>query len=127
MAVQMVVCVPGTWKSPIELALGLVRDGAKWLLMANQLSEVATSFTCEIDFQEADPRMRDAFESSSGGRISASELKSIAASKSTVYLLGTAGDLPSALSFLRAANSLLEAGGLGVKIESSGVAHGPAK
>jgi hypothetical protein len=43
-----------------------------------------------------------------------------------VYLVGKGGSLDAAESMMRAAGALVEAGGLGVKVDSTGIAHGPA-
>ncbi len=54
-------------------------------------------------------------------------MAAIAEHRSVVYLVGCGGTREAAEAMIRAAAALLDAGGLGVKVESSGLAHSPEK
>lgn len=68
----------------------------------------------ERAFRAAGPHWRDA-----------PEMDAIARHCSVIYLIGAGGTSSAAESMIRAAAALLAVGGLGVKVESSGVAHSP--
>lgn len=55
------------------------------------------------------------------------EMHAVAQHRSVIYLIGHGGTSGAAEAMIRAAAALLAAGGLGVKVESSGLAHSPAR
>ena len=72
---------------------------------------------------EALHQLRSAFEAAGGGALDRATLEAIDLHGIVVYLVGEGGDLPSARRLLRFSAAIIEAGGLGVKVESAGVAH----
>lgn len=121
---QIIVGVPGPWPERKDLTEALVRaHGGRYLFAGLVFMDTETQRSCRLDWVGPDERMRLAFELAGQGRIPEAELDAIEAHESTVYLLF---DDPgyetvrTAAGFIRA---LLQAGGLGGKVENSGVAH----
>jgi len=88
----------------------------------------------EHEWRKTEKRMTDAFEASEfrvRPTLTDEDLDRIGKHKSVLYLLSpnfTAGDAPVvSLAFLRLGRRLLEAGGLAMKCESAGIAHGRAR
>lgn len=123
---EAILCIPGPWASRDELAQAIARDGHGYVFAGHTLVEVNTRDTFELQFEPADPRMLKAFLSAGHHWAQAREMTRIAGHASVAYLIGHGGSRKNAESLMLAAGALLEAGGLGVKVESAGIAHSPA-
>jgi len=86
---------------------------------------IESKFACTLEFKEHDPRMRRAFWAAGPHWRDTPEAEAIDEHKSVVYLVGNGGSQDAAEAMMRCAAALLKAGGLGVKVESAGVAHTP--
>jgi len=84
-----------------------------------------TKQSYELEFCDKDERMLSAFEAAGPHWKNTAEMKLISSHKSVCYLISKGGSIESAHSIMNAANVLLNAGGYGVKVESSGLAHPP--
>lgn len=80
----------------------------------------------QVEDYPPDPKLRRAFEVAGEGRFDEATLAAIAAHRRTLYLLGPGGSVPLAWRAMAEAAKLLDAGGLAVKIESTGKAHNAA-
>ena len=80
-----------------------------------------------MEVYEHDPNMRRAFEAAGGGRISDEQLDRIQQHSHTLYLSSDGGSTDRARAIAVAGNTLLNCGGLGVKVESAGIAHAPQR
>jgi hypothetical protein len=89
------------------------------------LMNLETKETCEIQIEARDERMASAFKAAGPHWVDAVEMKSIDTHSSVVYLIGHGGSQTNLAPLMHAARALLNAGGLGVKVESTGVAHSP--
>lgn len=99
-------------------------DG-QYLFAGRLLMHVATKKFFELDFEPRDERMLAAFNAAGPHWREAPEMPRIDTHRSVVYLLSQGGPGTDVEAFMRAAGALLDAGGLGIKVESSGVAHAP--
>jgi hypothetical protein len=125
-AVLTVLCIPGPWRSRTDLIAALISSNSGYLFAGQLLMNVVTKHSCELDFQPADPRMEAAFRAAGPHWAGTPEMQRIASHASVAYLVADGGGAMTAEALMQAANALLDAGGLGVKVESSGVAHAPA-
>ncbi|MCS7061416.1 MAG: DUF4261 domain-containing protein [Anaerolineae bacterium] len=118
-SVRIVLCIPGPWDSRAALAQqigeqrGTSYDGA-----ALRISD----YSARAELVEHDAELRDSFARSSR-LLSADDLEAIARHRSAVYLIGEGGSVDAARSMMGLAEALLWAGGLAVKVETSGLAH----
>ena len=117
---RTILCIPGTWADRTEFLAACSRAG----LAAAGVFIVDTLRGQHIEFEHRghDDRMTEAFESSSGGEVAGEELAAITNHKSVVYLIGGEGDLDKLRSLVELATRLLPLGGLGIKVDSAGVA-----
>jgi hypothetical protein len=82
---------------------------------------VKEGFTLEI--YEHDPQLKGAFTVAGRGRLTDDDLEAIGSHTFTLYLVAEGGSVEAAKKLLHASNGLLKAGGLAVKVESTGRAH----
>lgn len=121
-----VLCIPGPWESRSDLVQAIARGGSGYIFAGQVLMNMQTKQTCELDFQARDDRMAAAFRAAGPHWVGTPEMQRIADHSAVAYLVVDGGVAMTAEALMQAADALLEAGGLGVKVESSGVAHPPA-
>ncbi len=119
-ATRIVLCIPGPWESHEALAHAIAASNHGTALSGSILRRDDRSARAE--FVEQDPDLRDAF-AHAGRLFSETDLAAIAAHRSAVYLIGDGGSLEAGREMMGFADALLRAGGLAVKVETSGVAH----
>ncbi|WP_197065349.1 DUF4261 domain-containing protein [Massilia sp. 9096] len=124
---QIVLCIPGPWKDPSEF-LQRVVDGTEgdYLFAGRVLMHVPTGTAWELEFEGRDARMAHAFASAGPHWRDSPEMARIDTHQSVVYLVEQGGSAQNVQALMLAARAVLDAGGLGVKVESSGIAHSPA-
>lgn len=125
-APELVLCIPGPWRDRAELAESLAASETGHLLVGGVLRDTFDGFACDLVFEGADPELAAAFAKAGPHWAASSAMEAVADHDCVVYLLGKGGSLNAAESMMRAAAALVEAGGLGVKVDSTGIAHGPA-
>jgi hypothetical protein len=124
---QRILCIPGPWIDRSDLLERVIRDSDDHVFAGGVIMNMETKFMCEAQFQDTpDPGMEKAFaisDVSEGKSFS----RSIASHKSVVYLVGAGGSRAAAESMMVTAGALVKAGGLGVKVETSGIGHTAAR
>ena len=124
--VQTVLCIPGPWKNRSELVTSVVgANQGKFLLAGNLLFRPEVNEGYEVDVRNADLRMWRAFAAAGPHWLNTPEMIGIKDHRMVVYILGEGGSPQRADRLMQAAIGLLNAGGLGVKVESTGIAHSP--
>ena len=118
----LILCIPGQWKDRFEIIKSLTLSNPEYILAGPTLLHTPTNDSFEVDIYEFDDRMRAAFEIAGDGRLSDTELDLIDKHTFTVYVIGKAGGLEEAEKIMNAGQAFLKAGGLGIKVESSGKA-----
>ncbi|WP_417442065.1 DUF4261 domain-containing protein [Idiomarina sp.] len=122
---EIVLCIPGPWADRSELVQSIVKDSGGYIFSGMVLMNLETKQSYELDFCGVDERMLSAFEASGPHWKNTAEMELISSHKSVCYLIAKGGSIESAHSIMNAANALLDAGGYGVKVESSGLSHPP--
>lgn len=117
---RIVLRIPGPWESHEALAQAIAAQDNDMILAGNTLRRGDRSARAEI--VEHDPDLRDAF-AQTGRLFSESDLAAIARHRSAAWLIGEGGSLEAGREMITFADALLRAGGLAVKVETSGVAH----
>lgn len=123
---QIVLCLPGPWADRTAFLQAIVggTDG-QYLFLGKLLMHIPTETVFDIDFEAHDARMSSAFASAGPHWRDTPDMMRIASHRSVVYLLGHGGSDADVRALMLAAGAVLDAGGLGVKVDSSGVAHSP--
>lgn len=122
---KIVLCVPGPWENRSEFVESIVKESSGYIFAGMFLMHLETSQYFELEFCEQDERMLSAFEAAGPHWKNSPEMELISSHKSVCYLVTSGGSIESAHSIMHAAEALLNAGGYGVKVESSGLAHPP--
>src|SRR6478736_1049602 len=124
---SIIVGVPGPWGDQDEVlaAIGSADGPATFVAEGDRIIDVRSGRSLAFEVYPHDPRMEEAFAAASGGKLSKQELWSVAKHRTTVYLIGPDCSLAGARHVMATAAHLLDVGGVGVKVESAGVAHAP--
>ncbi|QNA88022.1 hypothetical protein G4G28_05155 [Massilia sp. Dwa41.01b] len=123
---ELILCIPGPWDSQQALADDIADGDSGHLLIENLLRDAETGFTCELVYGAADPEVSAAFRVAGPHWAASGAMDDVGEHRCVVYLIGKGGSREAAEAMMRAGAALVDAGGLGVKVESTGIAHGPA-
>jgi len=123
---EVVICIPGEWQSRDEFRTSMFQKNDGYLYAGNSLFETKTSDLFELQFEGPDPRMLEAFRASGWHWRDTDAMARIAGHSSVVYIIGHGGSHKNAEALIKAGAGVIKAGGLGVKIETTGLAHAPA-
>jgi hypothetical protein len=125
--IEIILCVPGKWKDRSELVISLAAmNNDEYLFAGNVLMHTTTKDFFEVEIREYDDRMKGAFEVAGAGRLNEAELDEIDSHSFVVYIIGKGGDMESAGKMMKAGQAFLNAGGLGIKVETCGKAFRPS-
>ena len=112
--------IPGTWSHPRELVERLP-DGCR---LTSEGLTLADGTRAEFGAADADGEFAGIFRSSCRQPAAADELKIVDGYTVNACLSGPGGSLPAARTMMRAAAAVVKAGGAGVFIDNSALAHG---
>lgn len=123
---QLILCIPGPWRDRTQFLQRLI-EGSKgeYVSAGVLLMHIATKNVFEVEFHPRDEKVQSAFHSAGPHWRDSAEMARIDSHQSVVYLLGHGGSDKNIQALMLAAQALLDAGGLGVKIETTGLAHSP--
>jgi hypothetical protein len=122
--VKTIICIPGNWNDERELLLAIVQaTEGKYMFAGRILMHVGTEESFELELCDYDERMEESFSvAGMTTRISDATLEAVKEHRSVVYITGNGGSYAAAEAIARAAGVLLKAGGLGIKVETTGKA-----
>lgn len=123
-AFETVICIPGTWNSWDEFILSIVAaTNGEYLAAGNILMNAKKEKYYTIEFCERDEKMKESFRyAGMVTRVTDNFLNEIGNHKHVIYISGLTGNLAEAGHMAFAAEAILKAGGLGIKIETAGKA-----
>ena len=121
---ETVICIPGTWNSRDEFILSIVAaTNGEYLAAGNILMNAKKERHYTIEFCERDDKMKESFRyAGMVTRVSDNFLDEIGNHRHVIYISGPTGSLQEAGYIAFAAEAILKAGGLGIKIETAGKA-----
>lgn len=120
---QVVIGVPGKWKDRTELIQAIVSKSDGYLMAGYIIHNASKDIGFEVEVYEHDPNLREAFSYAGRGSFKDSLLDEIDQHTFTVYVIAEVNGLEGLKEVLEVGDALLEAGGMAVKIETSGIAH----
>lgn len=120
---ELIIGVPGPWRERKELMEALARQGTDYLFAGLVFMEQSTQEGCGFDFSERDEDLPRVTEIAGQGEFSAEQLDAVRSHQGVAWLIFEEPDLRKARTAARFARALLDAGGVAVKIESSGLMH----
>ncbi|HXO18833.1 MAG TPA: DUF4261 domain-containing protein [Thermoanaerobaculia bacterium] len=115
--------VPGSWETRGEVVAAIARHGEGFSFDGNVLVDAAAEQSYAVEVCDHDPRLHEAFRWAGVGQIPERDIRAIARHGHTLYCRCSDRSADSARGMLRVGAALLEAGGLAVKVDSSGGAY----
>jgi hypothetical protein len=127
--VKTIICIPGHWKTRDELFLKIIEvSNMRYMAAGLILMDLTTESHCNFEVCERDERMAESFRVA--GMVSGIDdgiLTEISAHSLVVYLTVEGGTPEKAEMVAQATGVILDAGGIGVKVESAGKAFTKAQ
>jgi hypothetical protein len=123
MSEQIILGIPGVWKDTSEVAHAIAHQGNDLLFAGFTLMDSTTQEVTFVEWHEYDPRLVDVFETLGQPWIKDCDLARIANHHGTLWVFSSDVSINHARQMMKVGRRLLQAGGLGVKVETSGVAH----
>lgn len=123
---ELVLCIPGPWKDNSALADEIAVSAIGYSLSGTVLRDSETGFACELVLQGANPDLVDDFVKAGPHWAKTEAMADIDDHRSVAYLAAPGGSREAADAMMRAGAALIDSGGLGVKVDSTGIAHAPA-
>jgi len=120
---QIIIGIPGLWKSRTELVQEIVGKSGGYILAGNVIHHKEKDIVFEIDVYDHDPSLREAFLYASGGRFEEDLLSKLEKHTYTVYIIANVQNMQELKEVIEVGNGVLDAGGLALKIETAGVAY----
>lgn len=122
--VTTVLCVPGTWVARSDLIAATLDAG--WIFAGAVMMNLASRDAVQLEVHEGnDSAVSEAFRHAGRHWVASPAMRALEAHASVVYVIGKGGSAEASALMMDAATALLDSGGLGVKVESAGVAHSP--
>ncbi|MCT4783053.1 MULTISPECIES: hypothetical protein [Exiguobacterium] len=120
---QVLLAIPGNWSSAeaVNEQISLHSEGYTMAGLLLLEDETGKAFTVEV--VERDPALAEAMIHASTSGFTPKIAKGLARHTHIVYLIVDVNDVSDIAAARRAANALLNAGGLGVMVETAGVAY----
>lgn len=125
---RIILCIPGPWEVREVLERRILQG--PFVLEEKRLRLADTNETFDAEFRGPDPRMKAAFQASAcrlRPSLTPADFRSIEAHRGVLYVLsdpfGRSGAEAAATRMVEVGRALLDAGGLAVKCDSSGIAH----
>ena len=118
----IVLGIPGVWKDRAAIVDAITEKGGGYTYGGMLLTHPNTKKSFGLEIYEHDPKLKEAFEYAGMGRFSIEELNQLDKHTFILYVIGEAGNTGLAQNIMEVASALLDAGGLGVKVETAGKA-----
>ena len=121
---KTILCIPGNWNDRTEIVAAIAENNMNEFIFAGMiLFNLKTNMGFELEICERDSRMKESFKwAGMVNRVSEEFLNEVDKHKYVIYLSVETGDLESAKSIAEAGNAILKAGGIGIKVETTGKA-----
>lgn len=122
---EIILCIPGPWTSRSEFLRAVItlEPTGEFMFAGAILAHPKGSDHVPVTYEDADPRMVESFRVGGQGKISEATLQQISSHGGVVYLHFPM-DLPGQRDrIIKFTDVVRRAGGMAIKVESSGVAH----
>ena len=118
----IVLGIPGIWKDRDAIVKAIEEKSNGYTYNGMLLTHTSNKDNFGLEIFEHDPKLKESFEYAGMGRFSEEELAALDKHTFILYVIGSAGSTDKAQKIMYVASALLEAGGLGVKVETAGKA-----
>jgi hypothetical protein len=122
-APSVVVSIPGMWDSREAIVRAVIEHSDGLVMLGPMLREQATGDVYMVRVAEHDPALARAFAIAGRRNMTPEEIAAIERHSFTLFVIADGASPERARALMRVVSGLMKAGGLGVKIETAGVAH----
>ncbi len=123
---EIILCIPGQWSDRTALVTAIATQSDGYLFAGGVMMHVVSQDGFEVQVDGVDPRVPRAFELAGRRSLTPEDMLAIQAHTQVLYLIGPGGSTHAARRLMLAGVGLLKAGGLAVKVETTGSAHNKA-
>lgn len=120
---QIIIGIPGNWKNRTEIIQSVASKSEGYLMAGNIIHNSQKNIGFQVEVYDYDPNLKEAFIYASRDTFQQSLLDDIEQHTYTIYVIADVKDIGDVKDVVDVGVGLLKAGGLAVKIESSGVAY----
>ena len=120
---QIIIGVPGKWNNRTELIQAVASKSEGYLMAGHIIYNTKKDIGFQAEVYEYDESLKEAFSYASRNTFDGSLLEEIKQHTFTVYVIANVNGLEGLKEVVDVGAALLKAGGLAVKIETSGIAH----
>lgn len=120
---KIILCIPGIWENHQALLHALLVNETGYIYAGSIIKSLTNEYYAEVEEYGNDPNVSEVFRSFSLGRFSESELKKIEQHNMVIYIICDGGSIELAQQALLLGQTLMKAGGLAIKVETSGLTH----
>ncbi|GGI11601.1 DUF4261 domain-containing protein [Gottfriedia solisilvae] len=120
---QIIIGIPGNWKNRTEIIQSVVSKSEGYLMAGNIIHNSQKNIGFQVEVYDHDPNLKEAFIYASRDTFQHTLLDNIEHHTFTIYIIADAKSIEDVKEVVDVGVGLLKAGGLAVKIESSGVAY----
>lgn len=120
---QIIIGIPGNWKNRTEIIQSVAAKSEGFLMAGNIIHNSQKNIGFQVEVYEHDPSLKEAFIYASSDTFHKSLLDEIEQHSYTIYVISNVNGIEDVKEVVDVGVGLLKAGGLAVKIESSGVAY----
>lgn len=120
---QIIIGVPGKWKNRTELIQAVASKSEGYLMAGYIIHNAKKDIGFQVEVYEHDANLKEAFSYASRDTFDDSLLEEIEQHTFTVYVIANVNGFEGLKEVVDVGAALLKAGGLAVKIETSGIAH----
>ncbi len=120
---HIILGIPGRWTDRTDIVAAIAQRSEGFICTGTVLYNTATRDSYHIDVYDHDPALARAFALAGRHSLTETDLRLIADHTYTLYIIGNGGSPDAARRMMQAAAGILRAGGLAVKIETTGKAH----
>ncbi len=124
-ATEMILCIPGPWADRSEFLRAVItlEPKGRYMFAGLVLADLVAKDHVPLEIHSADPHMAQAFKLAGQGRLPPEVMHSLQQHKSAAYLHFPADMASQRQRIVSFSQIIRSAGGIAVKVESSGVAH----
>jgi hypothetical protein len=120
---EIIIGIPGKWLTRHDIVTDIATKSNGLLFAGFVLMDTTTNEGYKLEVHDYDPDLANAFEIAGRPRISKIDVQAIQLHTFTLYLVAKGGSLEYAQKVLNIGCGLLQAGGLAIKVETTGKAH----
>jgi hypothetical protein len=123
---EIVIGIPGKWADRRELSRALLLSNVKnggYIMLGDLIANAQKNSSFEIELYGHDDDLKQAFYNAGNYRLEPALLDEIDEHTATLYIIARTTGVEVAKELIEVVSDVLKAGGLAVKIETTGIAH----